>query len=401
MMSNDDVAATSVIATALSKLTLNAVTATAPHPQLVQIPPTVITATAVTLIDPAGHVIGDGEVRVYSPSDMYLNDTAYIQVEIEANPQNGSTYVPSVTASPVLQTPRATATPLALVDGGRQFIVVRQCMGVELTATHPDRFTLTPLIFNDIGAIEQPGTVYWWKWALTTNGDAATGNNTFSVTVHPSDCASKQPISVGAVNIPFSITVHGAQESSGLLLLVPLGLIVLVVVGITIWFVSRRARWGKNLIFISYRRADSNDVTGRLYDHLTQFFGPQAVFKDVYSIPPGVDFRDHLRSSLGECKVMLVIIGDQWASITDQNGQRRLSDPGDFVRIEVQTGLSLGLLVIPVLVKGATVPSENDLPAELKRLAFHNAILVRNDPDFPTDVDRLIKAILTFLQKPR
>ena len=47
-------------------------------------------------------------------------------------------------------------------------------------------------------------------------------------------------------------------------------------------------------IFISYRREDSQDFTGRLHDKLVDHFGETNVFFDVDSIPTGVDFRKHL-----------------------------------------------------------------------------------------------------------
>ena len=40
--------------------------------------------------------------------------------------------------------------------------------------------------------------------------------------------------------------------------------------------------------------------------------------------------------------VVLVVIGDKWLSITDKNGKRRLLDPNDYVRLEVELSLLLG-----------------------------------------------------------
>lgn len=147
-------------------------------------------------------------------------------------------------------------------------------------------------------------------------------------------------------------------------------------------------------IFISYRRADSMAYTGRIYDRLVNAFGARHVFKDVEDIPPGEDFRSVLDKALTVADVVLIVIGPQWLMLTDDEGKRRLSDVNDFVRIEVETALKRSdVLVIPVLVNNATMPSADSLPAALKDLAFRNSVVVRNDPDFNPDINNLITAI--------
>lgn len=143
-------------------------------------------------------------------------------------------------------------------------------------------------------------------------------------------------------------------------------------------------------IFISYRRSDSTAITGRIYDRLRQEFGKDAIFKDVDNIPAGRDFRGVLREATSNCGVMLVIIGPNWVNAQDATGNRRLDDLGDFVRLEVETGLQRdNVRVIPVLVNNATPPRPGDLPDSLRELAYNNAVLVRDDPDFHRDMDRL------------
>ena len=148
---------------------------------------------------------------------------------------------------------------------------------------------------------------------------------------------------------------------------------------------------GKDTIFISYRRDDSAEVTGRIYDTLTQHFGKEAIFKDVDSIPYGVDFRKHLKDVVGSCGALIAIIGDRWLTLADPDGTRRLDDPADYVRIEIESALQRDVPVIPLLVKGARMPKETELPPDLKDLAFRNGTMVRNDPDFHPDMDRLIR----------
>jgi hypothetical protein len=145
-------------------------------------------------------------------------------------------------------------------------------------------------------------------------------------------------------------------------------------------------------IFISYRRADSISATGRLHEYLVNAFGNENVFKDVEDIPPGVDFRDHLRNSIAACNIVIVMIGNRWVSITDAEGNRRLFQEDDWVRTEVATALSnQDTTVIPVLIEGAQPPQANDLPEDLKELAYRNAFQLRNDPDFPGDAQKLIE----------
>jgi len=92
--------------------------------------------------------------------------------------------------------------------------------------------------------------------------------------------------------------------------------------------------------------------------------------------------------------VVIIVIGPQWVLITDDEGKRRLNDPNDFVRIEVESALKrTDVLVVPVLVNNATMPSAESLPPSLKDLAFRNSVVVRNDPDFNPDINHLITAI--------
>ena len=148
-----------------------------------------------------------------------------------------------------------------------------------------------------------------------------------------------------------------------------------------------------NAIFISYRRSDSNDVSGRIYDSLVATFGAAAVFKDVHSIPYGVDFPTYIRQQLGRCKVLLAVIGPTWLTV-ERQGQRRLDDPEDWVRIEIQTALeNEGITVIPVLVGGGDRLSEANLPDGLRPLAKLNSAQARPDPDFHIDMTRLVRRL--------
>ena len=154
-------------------------------------------------------------------------------------------------------------------------------------------------------------------------------------------------------------------------------------------------------IFISYRRSDSMAYTGRIYDRVVAAFGEKNIFKDVEDIPAGMDFREVLDKALTASDVVLVIIGQQWLYVSDDRGKRRLSDPNDFVRLEVETALQRSdVLVIPVLINNAAMPAADQLPGGLKELAFRNSVVIRDDPDFNRDISKLIQAIQSRSKKP-
>ena len=154
----------------------------------------------------------------------------------------------------------------------------------------------------------------------------------------------------------------------------------------------------KGSIFISYRRSDSIAATGRIYDYLERHFGYDRIFKDIDSIPPGVDFRAHLSQAVAQCQVLIAVIGTTWINTRDENGYRRLDNPGDFVRLEIEAALKRNILVIPVLLSGTRIPLADELPEGLKELAYRNAIYVKDDPDFRSDVKRLIRKIEEFFE---
>jgi len=126
-------------------------------------------------------------------------------------------------------------------------------------------------------------------------------------------------------------------------------------------------------IFISYRRQDAAGYAGRLYDRLAGHFGAERVFMDVEGIEPGVDFVEAIDRAVASCEALIVIIGPNWLA-TDSARKRRLDDPKDFVHIETAAALARHIRVVPVLVDGAVMPREEELPADLASLARRQAI---------------------------
>src|SRR6185369_9371840 len=131
--------------------------------------------------------------------------------------------------------------------------------------------------------------------------------------------------------------------------------------------------------FVSYRRHETSHLAGRLYDRLAGRFGKDQVFIDVDAIEPGVDFAEEISRAVATCKVLLAVIGPTWLTTTDEQGRRRLDDPGDIVRLEIEAALARGVRVIPILVEGAVMPGRQDLPESLAGLPRCNALLIRHE----------------------
>ena len=145
-------------------------------------------------------------------------------------------------------------------------------------------------------------------------------------------------------------------------------------------------------LFISYRRADSAGIAGRIYDRLAAYFGRDTLFKDVDNIPIGANFEQVIASVVAQCAVVLVLVGPTWATIANERG-RRLDDPQDTVRLEIEAALRRGAPTIPVLVEGASMPDPTTLPASLQPLFARGVIQIRNNPWFDSDMSQLATTV--------
>lgn len=153
-------------------------------------------------------------------------------------------------------------------------------------------------------------------------------------------------------------------------------------------------------LFISYRRDDTQDITDHLYEKLAARFGKANIFMDVDSIPPGADFRKILHEAVAGCDVALVMIGRQWLTVRDANGARRLDNPSDFVRIEIEAALAREIPVVPILTQGIAMVRESDLPPSMSELAYRHAEEVRSGQHFNADAERLIGRLTQLLSAP-
>lgn len=145
-------------------------------------------------------------------------------------------------------------------------------------------------------------------------------------------------------------------------------------------------------IFINYRRQDTGLYARLLKDHLSERFRDAQVFMDLDSIEPGLDFADAIDAAVRSCVVLVALIGNGWLTITDEDGNRRLDDPEDYVRFEIAVALGRCVRVIPVLVDGARAPRQQQLPADLGKLARLNPLQMSFDK-LAYDESRLIDVI--------
>ena len=145
-------------------------------------------------------------------------------------------------------------------------------------------------------------------------------------------------------------------------------------------------------VFINYRRDEAAGVAGRLYDLLSKEFDEQNVFMDVDSIQPGLDYIEQLDDQVANCGILLAVIGPRWVGATDATGQRRLDKPDDFVRVEIASALKRDIPVIPVLLDGARLPQESELPEDLKALTRRQAVELRHS-HFAADSEVIVRSV--------
>lgn len=145
-------------------------------------------------------------------------------------------------------------------------------------------------------------------------------------------------------------------------------------------------------VFMSYRRDDTDFPASWLYERLSSHLGDDQVFKDVDSIELGDDFVQVINGAVGSCDVLLALIGDRWLTISDKDGNRRLDNPKDFVRLEIEAALRRRVRVIPILLGSAEMPTREELPPSLSRLTRRQAM--RLTPSrFEADIGRLLQVL--------
>jgi hypothetical protein len=361
-----------------------------------------IQTTSIAINDAYGQRIGTGQILVRAPNVMQPDSEAKIRVEIELFPlSNEPTLVPPPSSTPLEAKLQATPTAIPTITGGAATSDIFEFTSVEIDGLNKDRFNLKPDLTNGVRKIIR-GVRYSWQWSISPREAAKALSTDFEALIFAQRDVEPSTQRVLVTRVPFKISVQTPVSAAPLLAI--LAVLVLIAIGGGVGVVALRSRtsnWGTERIFISYRRADTRDMTERIRDELAQHFGSKAIFKDIGSIEYGEDYRQRLEASVKRADVVLVMIGTQYLTITDAaTGERRLFQPNDFVRLEVELGLQNNKTVIPLLVDGATMPKADDLPPSIRELSFRNALPVRPDPDFHADMERLRLAIEKVLSKP-
>ncbi len=360
------------------------------------------------VVDELGRVVGEGVVRLLSPGSMLLGEASEVLVQIQLYPpapDEQITLEPPPSVTPQLGTPAPTPSPLPITD--MQFVEVREEMGAVLQGVDIDNFMVSAFPQNGILKIDSnPQIVNQWKWGIRPIGEQALGINRLEVMIFiPMVGRNGEDLQRPTNFIPFTIEVLPSgevtlkstspeEDDSNLLLI---GVALLGAVGVAggalgrIGYVLLKRR-SRRKIFISYRRADSQGFTGRIYDRLAQKFGDANVFMDVEAIEYGENFVQAIEDAVGHCDILIAVIGRYWVDMTNDAGTRRIDDPEDFVRLEIASALKKGVRVIPALVNNAEMPAAKELPDELRELSLLNAISLRND-SFDYDMQRLIDAL--------
>lgn len=145
-------------------------------------------------------------------------------------------------------------------------------------------------------------------------------------------------------------------------------------------------------VFISYRRSEAEYIAGSLARDLRRQFGEEQIFLDKEDIAGGVSWREKVLNEIDRHSAVLLLLNKDWVNIRDENGQRRIDKPDDPARLELVDALKDGAKIIPVLLENAQMPSEQDLPPELRPLADINALKLR-DAEWQFDLDRLCNTL--------
>jgi hypothetical protein len=146
-------------------------------------------------------------------------------------------------------------------------------------------------------------------------------------------------------------------------------------------------------IMVSYRRADAQDMAGRIADYLIAKYGETSVFFDVNSIPTGVNYHNRIEKAIVASDVMVAVIGRHWIGQNPDGKTSRLHDPGDPVRVEIEAAMQHNKPILPLLVNGATMPEESELPVSLRELHAYNGARIDSGQDFRLHMRRLIDSI--------
>jgi len=152
-------------------------------------------------------------------------------------------------------------------------------------------------------------------------------------------------------------------------------------------------------IFISYRRGDSAPYARLLRDDLGDRFGSDLIFRDIDNIRPGAKFAEVIDQAIEGCSAFIALIGDEWLTVSDDAGARRLDNPDDYVRLEITSALERNVLIVPVLIESAEMPDADALPPPLRPLVMRQAVVL-TDAGWKHQVQQLIDALGSVVVTP-
>lgn len=145
-------------------------------------------------------------------------------------------------------------------------------------------------------------------------------------------------------------------------------------------------------VFISHRRAESRHFVERLHETLVAALPRSHIFMDKRDIRGGDDFLKDINVALSRSQALLALIGPQWVSVAHPDGSRRITVDIDVVRHEIRTALARSILVIPVLFNDAKMPTPDDLPEDLRKLAGLSEMVV-SERTFSSDVEKIVRRL--------
>lgn len=153
-------------------------------------------------------------------------------------------------------------------------------------------------------------------------------------------------------------------------------------------------------IFISYRRADAQWAVDSIYAKLAARFSDEEIFMDVENIPLGVNFQNFIDQQIISCDIMLVVVGQDWIDAVDEDGNRRLDNSSDFVRVEIESALENKKLIIPLFLDGVKNIPAKKLPESIKELSLLNGIQIRRGRiKLEADIEQLAISIENYFAK--
>jgi len=155
-------------------------------------------------------------------------------------------------------------------------------------------------------------------------------------------------------------------------------------------------------VFISYRRSETRWVANSIYRELTKTYELQEkdIFKDTQRIITGDGWFQTIQSNIANADIVLVLMGPRFASLTrDGFDTPRIHEEDDVVRFEIAEALRQDKKVIPILIDGAGMPSEADLPPDLKQLpSIHASQLAEERSE--TDLKKILEESGILMYRP-